>query len=78
MSEIIAVDQLKQYISKIESLEQNKLNIQDDIKQIFDHAKASGFDVKVMKQVIKIKKQDKDSIAEQEAILNLYLEALEV
>ncbi len=78
MSEVIAADQLKQYVSRIERLESDKADIADDIKQVFDEAKANGFDTKVMKQVMKLKKLDKDSLAEQEAILDLYRAALDV
>ncbi|RTK92471.1 MAG: DUF2312 domain-containing protein [Rickettsiales bacterium] len=78
MAEVIVVEQLKQYISKIERLESDKAEIADDIKQVFDEAKANGFDTKVMKQVMKLKKLDKDSLAEQEAILELYRSALDI
>ncbi|GAB4166839.1 MAG: DUF2312 domain-containing protein [Rickettsiaceae bacterium] len=76
MAEIIATEQLKQYISRIEKLESDKAEIADEIKQVFDEAKANGFDAKIMKQVIKLKKLDRDSLAEQEAILDLYRSAL--
>ena len=72
MTEVIAPEQLRQYISRIERLESDKADIADDIKQVFDEAKANGFDTKIMKQVIKLKKLDKASLAEQEAILDLY------
>jgi uncharacterized protein (UPF0335 family) len=78
MSEVIAADQLKQYVSRIERLESDKAEIADDIKQVFDEAKANGFDTKIMKQVLKLKKLDKDSLAEQEAILDLYRAALDI
>jgi len=78
MSEVVAADQLKQYISRIERLESDKADISDDLKQVFDEAKANGFDTKIMKQVIKLKKLDKDSLAEQEAILDLYRAALDI
>jgi uncharacterized protein (UPF0335 family) len=78
MAEVIAIEQLKQYISKIERLNSDKAEVADDIKQVFDEAKANGFDTKIMKQVIKLKKLDKDSLAEQEAILELYRSALDI
>ena len=78
MAEVIAIEQLKQYISKIERLNSDKAEVADDIKQLFDEAKANGFDTKIMKQVIKLKKLDKDSLAEQEAILELYRSALDI
>ncbi len=78
MTEVVAAAQLRQYISKLERLESDKSDIADDIKQVFDEAKANGFDTKIMKQVMKLKKMDKDSLAEQEAILDLYRAALEI
>jgi uncharacterized protein (UPF0335 family) len=78
MSEVVAADQLKQYVSRIERLESDKAEISDDLKQVFDEAKANGFDVKALKQVLKLKKLDKDSLAEQEAMLDLYRAALEI
>ena len=78
MTEVIATEQLKQYINRIEKLNSDKAEVSDDIKQVFDEAKANGFDIKIMKQVIKLKKLDKDSLAEQEAILELYRSALNI
>jgi uncharacterized protein (UPF0335 family) len=79
MAEIVAKDQLKQYIDRIERLETEKSALLDDIKQVFDEAKANGFDVKTMKQIIKLRKLDKkNKLAEQDAILELYRQALEV
>jgi len=77
MSEVISVEQLKQYISKIERLEEEKSTIMEALKDVFDSAKADGFDVKTMKKVLKLRKVDKNKLAEQEAILELYLEALQ-
>lgn len=78
MAEIVAKDQLKQYIDRIERLETEKSALLDDIKQVFDEAKANGFDVKTMKQIIKLRKLDKNKLAEQDSILELYRQALEV
>ena len=78
MSEVIAVDQLKQYINKIEKLENEKADIAEDIKQVYDEAKGNGFDSKIMKKVLKLKRMDRDSLAEEEAILDLYRSALEI
>lgn len=78
MSNVIAADILKQYIAKIERLESDKADIADDIKQVYDEAKANGFDIKIMKQVLRLKKKDKNSLAEEEAILDLYRSALEI
>ncbi len=78
MTEIVAKDQLKQYIDRIERLEVEKTALLDDIKQVFDEAKANGFDTKTMKQVVKLRKLDKNKLAEQDAMLELYRQALEV
>ncbi len=78
MTEVIAPEQLRQYISRVERLESDKSDIADDIKQVFDEAKANGFDTKIMKQLLKLKKLDKADLAEQEAILDLYRAALEI
>ena len=77
MSEIVAKDQLKQYVNRIERLEADKTILLDDIKQVFDEAKANGFDVKTMKKVVQLRKLDKNKLAEQDAILELYRQALE-
>jgi uncharacterized protein (UPF0335 family) len=77
MSEIVAKEQLKQYIIRVERLEADKTILLDDIKQVFDEAKANGFDVKTMKKVVQLRKLDKNKLAEQEAILELYRQALE-
>jgi len=77
MSEIVAKEQLKQYIIRVERLEADKTILLDDIKQVFDEAKANGFDVKTMKKLVQLRKLDKNKLAEQEAILELYRQALE-
>ena len=76
MSEVIAKEQLVQFINRIEKLENEKSDLAEDIKEIYLEAKGNGFDVRIMKQIIKIKKQDKAKLAEQEAILDLYRQAL--
>ena len=69
-------DVLKQYISKIERLEQEKAEIQDYIKDAFAEAKSNGFDPKIMKQVIKERKLEKAELEEQESLLIMYKRAL--
>jgi uncharacterized protein (UPF0335 family) len=71
-----AKEQLRTIIERIEKLEEEKKQISDDIKDVFAEAKANGFDTKVLKTVIKIRKQDQDERQEQEAILDLYMQAL--
>jgi uncharacterized protein (UPF0335 family) len=72
----IAREQLRAFIERIERLEEEKKAIADDIKEIYAEAKGSGFDTKVLRQVVRIRKQDQAERAEQEAILDLYLHAL--
>ncbi|WP_332712320.1 DUF2312 domain-containing protein [Pelagibacterium mangrovi] len=72
----IARDQLRAFIERIERLEEEKKAIADDIKEVYAEAKGSGFDTKVMRTIVRIRKQDRNERAEQEAILDLYLHAL--
>ena len=72
----ITADQLRSYIERIERLEEEKAGLSADIKDIFAEAKGNGFDVKIMRQVIRIRKMDKDERDEQESLLDLYLHAL--
>ncbi len=71
-----AAEQLKSFVERIERLEEEKQTIQDDIKDVYAEAKGNGFDVKILRQVIRIRKQDKSEREEQEAVLDLYLQAL--
>ena len=68
--------QLRSVIERIENLETDKKAIADDIRDVYSEAKGVGFDVKALRAVIKLRKQDKDERAEQEAILQTYLSAL--
>lgn len=71
-----AKDQLKAFVERIERLEEEKKAIADDIRDVYAEAKGNGFDVKALRAVIRLRKQDKDERAEQEAILDTYLHAL--
>ncbi len=72
----IAGDQLKAFVERIERLEEEKQAISDDIKDVYAEAKANGFDVKILRQVIKMRKQDASERAEMESLLELYCNAL--
>ena len=72
----ISAEYLKQAIEKIERLEEDKASVSEDIKQVYDEAKINGFDVKTLKQVIKLRKLDRDDRAEQEALLETYKRAI--
>ncbi|HJD61199.1 MAG TPA: DUF2312 domain-containing protein [Rickettsia endosymbiont of Degeeriella rufa] len=76
MSEVVIKEQLEQYLSKIERLEHEKADLSEEIKDIFQDASSHGFDVKAMKTVLKLKKLDKDKLAEQDAMLELYRDTL--
>ncbi|MBO6562692.1 MULTISPECIES: DUF2312 domain-containing protein [Nisaea] len=72
----IAADQLRSYIERIERLEEEKAALAADIKDVFAEAKGNGFDVKTMRQILKLRKLDKDDLQEQEHLLELYKVAL--
>ncbi len=72
----VAGDHLKSFIERIERLEEEKKALAEDIRDVYSEAKANGFDVKVMRQIVKIRKMDKDELDEQEALLDTYLLAL--
>jgi len=76
MTEAVAADHLRQLIERVERLEEEKAAMAADIKEIYAEAKSNGFDPKIMRQVIKLRKMDRDDRQEQEAVLSLYLEAL--
>ncbi|WP_017443446.1 DUF2312 domain-containing protein [Rickettsia gravesii] len=76
MSEVVVKEQLEQYINKIERLEQEKADLSQEVKDIFQDASSHGFDVKAMKSILKLKKLDKDKLAEQDAMLELYRDTL--
>ena len=72
----IARDQLRSIIERIERLEEEKQAIADDIKDVYAEAKGNGFDTKIIRTVIRIRKQDTAERQEQEALLDVYLAAL--
>ncbi len=72
----VAGERLKSFIERIERLEEEKKALADDIRDVYSQAKADGFEVKVMRQIVKIRKMDKDDLDEQEALLETYMNAL--
>ena len=72
----VTADELRQFIERIERLEAEKRDIADQQKEVMAEAKARGYDTKVMRKVVALRKRDKDDIAEEEAILEMYKEAL--
>lgn len=72
----IAADQLRLLIERIERLEEEKKGISDDVKDVFLEAKATGYDPKIMRQILRLRKMQPHDRQEQEAILQTYLSAL--
>ncbi|MBP0615336.1 DUF2312 domain-containing protein [Jiella mangrovi] len=72
----VAQDQLRSFVERIERLEEEKKTISDDIKDVYAEAKGNGFDTKVLRRVISLRKQDAEERQEMEAVLDLYLQAL--
>ena len=72
----IAGERLRSFIDRIERLEEEKAALAADIREVYAEAKGNGFDTKVMRQVLKLRKMDQDDRQEQEHLLDLYLRAL--
>ncbi|MEM1102758.1 MAG: DUF2312 domain-containing protein [Pseudomonadota bacterium] len=72
----VAASRLKSFIERIERLEEDKAGVAADIKEVYAEAKGEGYDAKVMRQVIRLRKMDNADRQEQEALLELYLQAL--
>jgi uncharacterized protein (UPF0335 family) len=72
----IAGERLRSLIERIERLEEEKRTLSADIKEVYAEAKGTGFDTKIMRQIIRIRKMDKDDLDEQETLLDIYKRAL--
>jgi uncharacterized protein (UPF0335 family) len=72
----IAGDRLKSFIERIERLEEERKTLSEDIKEVYAEAKGTGFDTKIMRQLIRLRKMDKDDLDEQETLLDVYKRAL--
>lgn len=72
----LSAEHLKQFIERIERLEEEKKNIAEDIKQVFAEAKGGGFDVKTMRSILKLRKMEQHDLEEQEYLLDTYKRAL--
>jgi uncharacterized protein (UPF0335 family) len=72
----VTAEELRQFVEQYESLEAEKKDLTEQQKDIMSEAKARGYDTAVIKKVISLRKRDKDDIAEEEAILELYKTAL--
>ncbi|WP_333683576.1 DUF2312 domain-containing protein [Pontibaca methylaminivorans] len=72
----VTAEELRQFVERIETLEAEKKDIADQQKEVMAEAKGRGYDTKVLRKIIALRKRDKDDIAEEEAILEMYKEAL--
>ncbi|HEY1930202.1 MAG TPA: DUF2312 domain-containing protein [Caulobacteraceae bacterium] len=71
-----AQGRLKSVIERIERLEEDKAGIAGDIKEVYAEAKGDGFDIKVIRKIVRLRKQDKAKRQEEEALLDLYISAI--
>jgi len=72
----IAQDVLRSFVERIERLEEEKKNLADDIKDVYSEAKSSGFDAKILRKIIAMRKLEDSDRQEQEALIDLYAHAL--
>ena len=72
----VAVERLKSFIERLERLEEEKRALSVDIKEVYAEAKGTGFEPKIMRQIVKIRKMDKEEVDEEESLLELYKRAL--
>lgn len=72
----VTADELRQFIERFERLEAEKKDVADQQKEVMAEAKGRGYDTKVLRKVIALRKRDRDDIAEEEAVLEMYKQAL--
>ena len=72
----VAAGELRQFVERIERLEDEKKAVADQIKEVMAEAKARGYDVKTLRKIISLRKKDPDERSEEEALLDLYMSAL--
>ena len=72
----IAADRLKSFIERIERLEEEKAGISGDIKEVYAEAKSTGFEVKIMRQIVRLRKMEPQDREEQQHLLDLYKRAV--
>lgn len=72
----VTADELRQFIERVERLEQEKKDIAEQVKEVMSEAKGRGYDTKIIRKIIALRKREADDIAEEEAILDIYKEAL--
>jgi uncharacterized protein (UPF0335 family) len=72
----VTADELRQFVERIERLDAEKRDLADQQKEVMAEAKARGYDTKILRKVIALRKRDQNDIAEEEAVLEMYKEAL--
>ncbi|HDZ81055.1 MAG TPA: DUF2312 domain-containing protein [Roseobacter sp.] len=72
----VTANELRQFVERIERLDSEKKDLAEQQKEVMAEAKSRGYDTKVLRKVISLRKRDKDDIAEEEAVLEMYKEAL--
>lgn len=73
-----AKEQLRSFIERVERLEEERAALSEDIREVYSEAKGEGYDTKIMRQVVRLRKLDKADFQEQEAILELYKRAMDM
>ena len=73
----VSAEQLRSFIERLENLEEEKRAVQEQLKEVFAEAKGEGFDVKILKEIIRLRKQDKDERDEHETLLDVYMRAMD-
>lgn len=74
----VAAERLRSFIERVERLEEEKAALAADIKEVYSEAKATGFDIKVIRMIVRLRKMDQTDRQEQEQILDLYKRALNI
>lgn len=76
MTDVVAADQLRLFIERVERLEEDKKGISDDIRDVYSEAKSQGYDAKIMRQIVRLRRMEKDARQEADALLETYRAAL--
>ena len=74
----VAADRLRSFVERIERLEEEKQALANDIREVYSEAKGAGFDVKILRQVVRLRKMDASDRSQMEAVLDVYKRALDM
>ncbi|HEY4635399.1 MAG TPA: DUF2312 domain-containing protein [Rhodospirillales bacterium] len=74
----VAADRLRSFVERIERLEEEKQALANDIREVYSEAKGAGFDVKILRQVVRLRKMDANDRSQMEAVLDVYKRALDM